>query len=764
MPKKIGIKPYGAPPDATLQNMYGGAQGNGYLGSSTPPSKLNAAQQSSGSTSGHAPTSALGDFSGAWGQALHVPRPAQARYYSALINSGSSSAAASPPGWDSTSPFPNSRNAADPFSQRGPDWGGGTPAETVPDKRAVMSSSPKPAPPSDPGFWGTPVQPGTMPPAGPALPPNTAPPMGPSGPSGTKFSASSDSSFSGETNRTRPSETPTDPLYKKLYEYAATPGYEYLKDQPDLLRGYYQYVDDLRTRLKEVGFDGSAADRLDFVDYLAHQGQASPLAGRAGYDTWTDMPSAPSPNFTPSGGSGGYTVTTSGNPSNGVDPAIVGLAYQYAAADPRYGWLVQSPMAIQEYQDWANQTGNTDVDIVDWLKHQDAYANRANPLAGRNGYDTFLYKMDANGQRVARDAAPAANPNSPPPPGTTITPSGGSGGYAATGPAPAPPPATVPPPAPQPQPAPTPSPAPAPPPATAPTPPTVAAPPPAPAPPTPPPTAPPATVPPPAATPSSTTPTPPNPNDLIASLHSVLDPGFQWEQDQLTRSARAASAANGGYADDSGGAGANLLNAQQALAANQGTRLSDYVTSADQKALDRALQYYMTNTQAGTSRYQVDADKAIAAMNADVQRFGITTNADIEQGKIDFGKYQIDKTDLLERYKAELALKGQQYSADKQLDAAALQKAASASIAASNERASKYAADLQHATDIANLGQNDINSKRNYDLGVLGINSNIYSTDQNNLLKYLQLLFSASPTGQLGGGLPFQLPGAVLNP
>lgn len=251
----------------------------------------------------------------------------------------------------------------------------------------------------------------------------------------------------------------------------------------------------------------------------------------------------------------------------------------------------------------------------------------------------------------------------------------------------------------------------------------------------------------------------------IAHLQEILNPGFQWEQDQLTRAARASTASpNGGYADDSGGAGANLLNAQQGLAANQGTRLSEYAATADQKALDRALQYYMTNTQAGSSRYEVDATKAIAAMNADIQKLGIMTNADIEHGKLDLSKYGIDQNDVLERYKADLALSGQKYNADAQVDAARLQKAASVSIAYSNAQAQKYAADLQHQIDLGQLGQNDVNSKRNYDLGVLGINSNVYGIDQNNLYKYYDLLMRMSTAGQLGSGLPFNLPGAVPNP
>jgi hypothetical protein len=283
-------------------------------------------------------------------------------------------------------------------------------------------------------------------------------------------------------------------------------------------------------------------------------------------------------------------------------------------------------------------------------------------------------------------------------------------------------------------------------------------------------TPPPVVLPPNASTPPTTNVTPGvqqqqgDMQSTIARLQEILNPGFQWEQDQLTRAARASSAVNGGYADDSGGFGAKLINAQQGLAANQGSRLSDYAAEADQKALDRALQYYMTNTQAGSSRYEVDATKAIAAMNADIQKLGIMTNADIERGKLDLSKYGIDQNDVLERYKADLALTGQKYSADAQVDAARLQKAASASIAYANSQTQKYLAELQRQTDIEQIHQNDVNSQRNYDLGIFGTNASVYNNDQNNLLKYLQLLFSASPTGQLGGGLPFQLPAGVLTP
>jgi hypothetical protein len=717
MPKKIAVKgadSYSPQPYGSQNNVYGGAPNNGFSGSQTSASQQNAsAQRPSG---GSTPASAFGDFSSAWGQAItpppYVPQPAQERYYASMMSGGP----------------PVEAQAASEAQPAGT-AGGWTPKPIV--------------------NWSN----ASEPPDGFAPPSYTEPPSNTPLTAAPQFSGSSNS-LAAEPDKTRAVEQPTDPFYQKLYEYAAAPGYEYLHDQPDLLRGYYAYVDQLRNALKAVGFNGTQADQVDIVDWLKHQGQASPDAGRRGYDTYMDIPAGPTTGFTPSGGSGGGTFTYVGDPNQGLDPAIAGLAQQYAVDDPRYGWLVQSPVAVQEYQNYANN-GNNDVDIVDWLAHQSAYSNNANPLVGRRGYDTYLYKKDpTSGQLVPRDNS-TAQQNAPTNAGGPTPPAPSQPALPPTVPPVVPP---VAPPAPAPQ---APS---VPPPATT-------APPPAPplvppvvppAPPPAPPVAPPASVTPPSNA-GSVSPDSTDPNTIFANLQKTLAPGFQYEQDQLTRAARASTAANGGYADDSGGAGANLLNAQQGLAANQGTRLSDYAATAEQKSLDRALQYYMTNTTAGTSRYEIDTNKAIADMNADVQKLGIRTNADIEQGKLDLSRYGIDKNDLLDRYKSELSLKGEMYSADKQYDAAAMQKAASSAIAAANERTQKYVADLQRLTDVGQLGQNDVNSKRNYDLGVLGINSNVYGIDQNNLLKYYQMLMQFSTPGQLGQ-LPFQLPGGVMNP
>jgi len=532
-------------------------------------------------------------------------------------------------------------------------------------------------------------------------------------PTNPVFTGSSNSTFNAESDKTRAITPPTDPLYAKLYEYAAEPGYEYLKDKPDLLRGYYQYVDDLRTRLKQVGFDGSAADRLDFVDYLKHQGQASPLAGRNGYDTWTDMPAALDPNWKSSGGSGGGAFTTYGDPAQGLDPAIAGLAQQYAVDDPRYSWLIQSPVAVQEYQTWANQTGNTDVDIVDWLKHQSAYANRENPLVGRRGYDTFLYKKDANGQLVPRGATstPAAGT---PPPGMTYTESGGSGGGMLTGTAPpaqppavpatattAPPPAAVPPPAAPPPVATTPAP-------------------------------PPSSTPPPAATPPpTTTVTGQVPAAEIQQLidiyrkeyqsqqpdiEGLLNPMFARQRQNLIGDLNADAAATG--AIHSGGFGQTKGDALANLGEKQSGILADYASKQNLAQMEQNTELAKLSTSAGMQQF-------LAEMNDSLQRDQINTNADLQKwlstDDNTLKKYGIDAQAVWEKYQSDIGLKGKQIDAAASIDAAKLHAAAANAAAGAQARVSSENARLQHQLGLDQLGVARENNMGNFILGIMSL-------------------------------------------
>lgn len=89
---------------------------------------------------------------------------------------------------------------------------------------------------------------------------------------------------------------------------------------------------------------------------------------------------------------------------------------------------------------------------------------------------------------------------------------------------------------------------------------------------------------------------------------------FDYEQSQLNRRMNAQAAITGDI--NSGGYGEVSGRANAQLAADQGNRLSGYLNTDWQSALDRALQTYGIDTQAATGRYSADAGVAAASQGA----------------------------------------------------------------------------------------------------------------------------------------------------
>ena len=132
-------------------------------------------------------------------------------------------------------------------------------------------------------------------------------------------------------------------------------------------------------------------------------------------------------------------------------------------------------------------------------------------------------------------------------------------------------------------------------------------------------------------------------------------------------------------------------------------------------------------------------------LSAMVTREQIKSGADLERAAQELQRYGIDKNDLLQRYQAELAKSGQMYSADRQVDAAKLQAAAAGAAANASASAARYNADLDFKLGQQQLGQNNVFNQRQYDLGVLGINRDIYNTNIDDRYKWAYLQWLQSP-------------------
>jgi hypothetical protein len=111
----------------------------------------------------------------------------------------------------------------------------------------------------------------------------------------------------------------------------------------------------------------------------------------------------------------------------------------------------------------------------------------------------------------------------------------------------------------------------------------------------------------------------------------------------------------------------------------------------------------------------------------------------------------------LKKWLGNLQSQDSRYGADRGLDAAIQNATASQMGAMASANASKYNADLDYRLGTERLRYDDVFNQRGYDLGIFGINRDVYQTDQNNMRQYLQMLYGMSPSGQMNG-LPFGLP------
>lgn len=191
--------------------------------------------------------------------------------------------------------------------------------------------------------------------------------------------------------------------------------------------------------------------------------------------------------------------------------------------------------------------------------------------------------------------------------------------------------------------------------------------------------------------------------DIEAALNRLFGPQFARQQQDLRQQMFAGAALTGDinagtFAPDVYG------NAASRLSAQQGAQIGDYLNGDWQAELERAIKNKSIDTQAASSKYSADQGVNAAKYGADAAQAGANASAG----------------------------------------------------------ASKYNADLDFQLGLQRLGLDNVLSQRNYDLGVLGLNSDVYKSDQNSMFNWANLLWNMSPEARLGNSFNFgNLPGKV---
>lgn len=224
------------------------------------------------------------------------------------------------------------------------------------------------------------------------------------------------------------------------------------------------------------------------------------------------------------------------------------------------------------------------------------------------------------------------------------------------------------------------------------------------------------------------------PTDSVSSLY---DPLFRQQQEELARTLRGQAALDnsinsGGFNESLGRQEANLIGqqgAQKAQAIQQQQQLLMQKYGIDQQTANNMMSL---QTQAGMQKYTAD-------LGAEVQRLGITTNADLARLADSTQRYGIGINDLLQRYQAELQLKGVQYSADKGVDAAALHAAASSAAATAGAAAQKYSTDVGRQNLLSQLGERAWEAGNENNLGWGNLQAGLYNSDANRQLDWARL-------------------------
>jgi hypothetical protein len=212
-----------------------------------------------------------------------------------------------------------------------------------------------------------------------------------------------------------------------------------------------------------------------------------------------------------------------------------------------------------------------------------------------------------------------------------------------------------------------------------------------------------------------------NYGDIAAQYRAGMNPEFQNEQRDLARALTQHAAITGEI--NSGGNATTFGRSMGDLIAKQGADVADKAFQARESALNRTLDFSKFSNN-------FELEKWMASQDQTLKRYGI------------------DQQTLMDKYKSELALKGEMYSADRGVDAAALHAAAASAAAEAGAQASMYNAQLGYQSNMLNSDVDRERNIMNYELGIAGLGP-----------EYAKWLFSTSPEALLGG---LQPPGQVI--
>lgn len=216
--------------------------------------------------------------------------------------------------------------------------------------------------------------------------------------------------------------------------------------------------------------------------------------------------------------------------------------------------------------------------------------------------------------------------------------------------------------------------------------------------------------------------------NTVAEVEKRYQPSFDRDrndlQQRLLQTGAVTGALNaGGFSDV---VGDEMVN----LAAKQSAQLGEEIS----KQTINATQLAMT--------------KYVAELENSFKNLELQTNADLQRKAQELQKYGIDQNVFMDKYKADLALKGVQYSSDAQVNAASMQAAASAAASQAQLEASRYNADRDYQLGLVNA---DITRENNIFRGMLEVAS--WGSD------WAKLIFGSDPLGIFTGG---QIPGDVV--
>ena len=494
----------------------------------------------------------------------------------------------------------------------------------------------------------------------------------------------------------------------QLWVQQAGPEYAWLLDKPEAIDQYTKEAYDLEA----LGVTG-----LNFTDWARVRDYNSPI------DRGTLK--AP-PQFLQMGGDDHAYETMVRWLADGSSKYGTGVMKPYAETLQRAPGLIS---AYENEMQQAEQNGFTGIHFVDWLVNQGGFPS---PMAGQMGQESSDAAAAWARFRATGSSEPEPQPmwpgGPPPPEPGFVAPPGTMGGpplpppTSPQGPIPSEPPHEYPNES---------------------------------APIVPPGLVPPIAVPPVVASPPPASQYPPDFDATTLRMANVdyLDPVYKDAMDEVRRQMMQTGAMSGQI--DSGGFGSSMAKGLAPIANQFAAQKGQLQFQAQQANADRLLDKYKFDNADDLQRWLAENEATLTREGIDknivLQKWVTENKAQLEREGYDVQKWIADlnaKTGL----------------AQAQLGAEAAHASAGASSAAA-----RYNADLDYKLGTAQLGYNFWNSdqsrqyddrfnQRGYDLGVQGINRDVYGMDQTQLRYLMDLMYRQSPDARLNGNT-IQLPG-----